>query len=193
MHRPRPTSPVGLYDPSYEHDACGVAMVARLDGEPSHETVQRAVVALENLEHRGAAGADPNTGDGAGILLQVPDELLRGVIGDDLPPSGRYGVAVCFLPQDDERRAELEALLTSTVEAEGQRVVVWRDVPVDKDYVGITANYFAPYIKQLVVPPFSSRTIVYKGMLTAPQLLGYYPDLQDKRTKTALGLVHSRF
>ena len=143
--------PVGLYDPSYEHDACGVAMVARLDGVPSHETVQRAVVALENLEHRGAAGADPNTGDGAGILLQLPDELLRGVIGEELPPPGRYGVAVCFLPQDDERRAELEALLTSTVEAEGQRVVGWRDVPVDKDYVGITANYFAPYIKQLVV------------------------------------------
>src|SRR5215216_8078385 len=224
---PRPTQPVGLYDPSYEHDACGVAFVARLDGKPTHETVRRAVVALENLEHRGAAGADPNTGDGAGMLLQLPDELLRGVIGDDLPPPGRYGVAVCFLPQEEERRAELEALLTRTVEAEGQRVIGWRDVPVDKDYVGITANLFAPYIKQLVVaasdelatdqdaferklyvirrvaelaagpdlviPSFSSRTIVYKGMLTAPQLLGYYPDLQDPRTKTALALVHSRF
>ncbi len=224
----RPTQPVGLYDPSYEHDACGVAMVARLSGDPCHETVQRAVVALENLEHRGAAGADPNTGDGAGMLLQLPDELLRAVIGSDLPPPGRYGVAVCFLPQEEERRAELEALLTSTVEAEGQRVVGWRDVPVDKDYVGITANFFAPYIKQLVVaaatpdcledqdaferrlyvirrvaelaagadlvvPSFSSRTIVYKGMLTAPQLLGYYPDLQDARAKTALALVHSRF
>ena len=89
MHfTPRPTKPVGLYDPSYEHDACGVAMVARLSGEPSHETVQRAIVALENLEHRGAAGADPNTGDGAGILLQLPDELLRGLVGDDLPPPG---------------------------------------------------------------------------------------------------------
>ena len=91
MHRrtARPTQPVGLYDPSYEHDACGVAMVARLSGDPCHETVQRAVVALENLEHRGAAGADPNTGDGAGMLLQLPDELLRGVIGDDLPPPGQ--------------------------------------------------------------------------------------------------------
>ena len=96
----RPTQPVGLYDPSYEHDACGVAMVARLSGDPCHETVQRAVVALENLEHRGAAGADPNTGDGAGMLLQLPDELLRGVVGDDLPPPGRYGVAVCFLPRE---------------------------------------------------------------------------------------------
>src|SRR5215210_5525478 len=229
MHRrtARPTQPVGLYDPSYEHDACGVAMVARLGGEPSHETVQRAIVALENLEHRGAAGADPNTGDGAGMLLQMPDELLRGVIGPDLPPAGRYGVAVCFLPQEEERRRELERLLTEAVEGEGQRIVTWRDVPVEKDYVGITANWFAPYIKhvvvaaspelsddqdaferklyvirrvaelaagpELVIPSFSSRTIVYKGMLTAPQLLGYFPDLQDPRTKTALALVHSRF
>jgi glutamate synthase domain-containing protein 2/glutamate synthase domain-containing protein 1/glutamate synthase domain-containing protein 3 len=225
--RPRPTEPVGLYDPGYEHDACGVAFVARLSGEPSHETVQRAITALENLEHRGAAGADPNTGDGAGMLLQLPDELLRGLIGADLPPAGQYGVAVCFLPQEEERRHELERLLVETVEAEGQRVVTWRDIPVEKDYVGITANWFAPYIKQLVVaaapelagdqdaferklyvirrvaelaagpdlviPSFSSRTIVYKGMLTAPQLLGYYPDLQDPRTKTALALVHSRF
>jgi glutamate synthase domain-containing protein 2/glutamate synthase domain-containing protein 1/glutamate synthase domain-containing protein 3 len=224
---PRPTGPVGLYDPTFEHDACGVAFVARLNGEPSHETVQRAVVALENLEHRGAAGADPNTGDGAGILLQMPDELMRGLVGQDLPPPGRYGVCVCFLPRDEARRAELEALLERAVQAEGQRVVGWRDIPVDKDYVGITANFFAPYIKQLIVaaegplqhdqdaferklyvirrvaeiaagpdlviPSFSSRTVVYKGMLTSPQLLGYYPDLQDPRTKSALALVHSRF
>ena len=121
--RQRPTEPVGLYDPGYEHDACGVAFVARLSGEPSHETVQRAITALENLEHRGAAGADPNTGDGAGMLLQMPDELLRGLIGADLPPAGQYGVAVCFLPQEEERRHELERLLADTVEAEGQRVV----------------------------------------------------------------------
>src|SRR4051794_30727843 len=224
---PRPTQPVGLYDPTYEHDACGVAFVAKLDGTPSHETIQRAIVALENLEHRGAAGADPNTGDGAGILIQMPDELIRGLVGQDLPPPGAYGVCVCFLPQDDERRAELEQLLEETVRAEGQRVVGWRDIPVDKDYVGITANWFAPYVKQLVVaaegglaadpdaferklyvirrmaeiaagpelviPSFSSRTIVYKGMLTSPQLLGYFPDLQDPRTKSALALVHSRF
>ncbi|WP_037410149.1 glutamate synthase large subunit [Candidatus Solirubrobacter pratensis] len=223
----RPSGRIGLYDPSYEHDACGVAMVAKLDGLPSHETVRRAIVALENLEHRGAAGADPNTGDGAGMLLQLPDEFLRGVLSEDLPPPGAYGVCVCFLPREHERRAELERLLTDAVEAEGQRVVGWRDVPVDKDYVGITANLYAPYVKQLVVaasdelaadqdaferklyvirrvaeiaagpelviPSFSSRTIVYKGMLTSPQLLGYYPDLQDPRTKTAMALVHSRF
>src|SRR5688500_2677713 len=112
MHRrTRPSGPVGLYDPTYEHDACGVAFVARLDGVPSHETVQRAIVALENLEHRGAAGADPNTGDGAGILLQLPDEFFRAVIGPRLPAAGAYGVAVCFLPADEARREELEQLL----------------------------------------------------------------------------------
>ena len=223
----RPSGRIGLYDPTYEHDACGVAMVAKLDAVPSHETVERAIVALENLEHRGAAGADPNTGDGAGILLQLPDEFLRGVIGDELPPLGAYGVCVCFLPRERKRRRQLEALLEKAVRDEGQRVVAWRDVPVDKDYVGITANLYAPYIKhlvvaasdelaadhdaferklyvirrvaeiaagpELVVPSFSSRTIVYKGMLTSPQLLGYYPDLQDKRTKSAMALVHSRF
>ena len=224
---PRPTGPVGLYDPRYEHDACGVAFVARLTGEPTHETVQRAIVALENLEHRGAAGADPNTGDGAGILLQMPDAFMRGVVGEALPARGAYGVCVCFLPQDEGRRAELEALLEKAVTDEGQKVVGWRDIPVDKDYVGITANFYAPYIKHLIVaaegelttdhdaferklyvirrvaelaagpdlviPSFSARTVVYKGMLTAPQLLGYYPDLQDPRTKSALALVHSRF
>ena len=223
----RPTGSVGLYDPRNEHDACGVAFVARVNGVPTHETVSRAIVALENLEHRSAAGADPNTGDGSGILLQLPDAFLRAVLDEELPPPGAYGVAVCFLPQDARRREELERLLTDAVESEGQRVVCWRDVPVDKDYVGITANYFAPYIKQLVVaasgdlatdpdaferklyvirrvaelaagpdlviPSFSSRTIVYKGMLTSPQVLGYYPDLQDERTETALALVHSRF
>src|SRR5215217_3699533 len=118
MHRmPRPTGPVGLYDPSYEHDACGVAFVARLSGEPSHETVQRAIIALENLEHRGAAGADPNTGDGAGILLQLPDEFLRGVIGEELPPLGAYGVCVCFLPREEARRTEFDALPISPTRA----------------------------------------------------------------------------
>ncbi len=105
----RPSGRIGLYDPAYEHDACGVAMVAKLDGVPSHETVDRAIVALENLEHRGAAGADPNTGDGAGILLQLPDEFIRGVIDEDLPPPGAYGVCVCFLPREEERREELSA------------------------------------------------------------------------------------
>src|SRR5438477_11107061 len=112
--------PVGLYDPAFEHDACGVAFVARLDGSRTHETVHRALTALENLEHRGAAGADADTGDGAGILVQLPDAFLRAVVGDDLPQPGAYGVAVCFLPQDAARRRALERLVEDTVEAEGQ-------------------------------------------------------------------------
>ena len=91
---------VGLYDPAYEHDACGVAFVARLDGVASHETVVRALTALANLEHRGAEGADAVTGDGAGMTLQVPDALFRAELGAALPPLGSYGVAVCFLPRD---------------------------------------------------------------------------------------------
>ncbi len=217
----------GLYAPEYEHDACGVAFVARLDARPCHETVLRALQALENLEHRGATGADAGTGDGAGILLQLPDSFFRAVLDHPLPAAGSYGVAMCFLPSDDVRRPELEQHLASLVEEEGQRVVAWRDVPVDPAYVGTTAGASAPVIRQLfvaagdavaddqdaferklyvirrrfelelgreaVVPSFSSRTIVYKGMLTAPQLRGYFPDLQDERTETALALVHSRF
>jgi glutamate synthase domain-containing protein 2/glutamate synthase domain-containing protein 1/glutamate synthase domain-containing protein 3 len=228
LTRQRPTGPIGLYDPNFEHDSCGVAVVAKLDGVPSHETVERALRALENLEHRGATGADPRTGDGAGILLQLPDELFRGLLGDSLPPPGQYGVAVCFLPRDDAERAEdLERLLASTVEAEGQRVLAWREIELELSSVGETARSVAPLVKQLVVgaspalagdrdaferklyvirrlaelaagpdlviPSFSSRTIVYKGMLMAPQLAPTYADLRDPSTKTALALVHSRF
>jgi glutamate synthase domain-containing protein 2/glutamate synthase domain-containing protein 1/glutamate synthase domain-containing protein 3 len=225
--RPRPTVPHGLYDPAFEHDACGITFVARLNGVPTHETVVRGLTALANLEHRGAAGADAQTGDGAGILLQMPDRFMRAVVGDHLPSAGQYGVGVCFFSQDDARRIELERLLVQTVEAEGQRVLAWRDVPVDDRHVGVTANAHAPRIRQLVVgaspelasdqdaferklyvirrvaeldagpdlalPSFSSRTLVYKGMLTAPQLPGYYPDLRDERIEAALVLVHSRF
>src|SRR6188472_408968 len=115
MPRPRPTGRIGLYDPTYEHEACGVAFVARLDRRASHETVDRAIVALENLAHRGAAGADPNTGDGAGILLQIPDEFLRAALAEDLPPPGAYGVCVCFLPREHARRTALERQLEATV------------------------------------------------------------------------------
>ncbi|MDQ4131475.1 MAG: glutamate synthase subunit alpha, partial [Actinomycetota bacterium] len=216
----------GLYDPALEHDGCGVAFVARLNGERSHECVRRAITALENMEHRGAEGADANTGDGAGILLQVPDEFLRASVDADLPPLGRYGVAVCFLPSHERRRAELEDLLEGTVEDEGQRVIGWRDVPYDQRHVGDVAWRCAPCIRQLfvaasedledqdaferklyvirkvaekasdnelAVASFSSRTMVYKGMLSAPQLPRFYLDLSDERLKSALALVHSRF
>jgi glutamate synthase domain-containing protein 2/glutamate synthase domain-containing protein 1/glutamate synthase domain-containing protein 3 len=225
--RRRPTERVGLYDPAFEHDSCGVAFVARLNGEPSHETLVRALTALENLEHRGAAGADPLTGDGAGMLLQLPDEFFRAVAEEELPAAGTYGVAVCFLPRDDGPRAELERVLVAAVEGEGQRVICWRDVPMELDTIGVTAREVAPLVRQLlvaaspelatdrdaferklyvirrvaenaagpglVIPSFSARTIVYKGMLMAPQLAPCYPDLRDGRMKSALVLVHSRF
>ena len=104
--RQRPTEPSGLYDPAFEHDACGVTFVARLNGVPTHETLVRGLTAVANLEHRGAAGADAQTGDGAGILLQMPDRFIRELIGDHLPPPGQYGVGVGFFPQDDARRIE---------------------------------------------------------------------------------------
>ena len=216
---------VGLYDPAYEHDACGVAFVARLDGVARHETVVRAATALANLEHRGAEGADAGSGDGAGMTLQLPDALFRGEIGAALPHPGLYGVAVCFLPRDAARAESLERLLAQTVEAEGQQVVAWRDVPVDERHAGASAAATAPRIRQLfvaaapgltadaferelyvirrvaelasgpdlVIPSFSARTVVYKGMLTATQLPAYYPDLRDERTASALALVHSRY
>src|SRR5215208_7821533 len=111
----------GLYDPAYEHDACGVAFVARLDRVASHETVVRAATALANLAHRGAEGADGGTGDGAGMTLQLPDALFRAELGAALPRAGLYGVAVCFLPRERARATALEQLLAETVAAEGQR------------------------------------------------------------------------
>jgi glutamate synthase domain-containing protein 2/glutamate synthase domain-containing protein 1/glutamate synthase domain-containing protein 3 len=222
-----PPGATGLYDPANEHDACGIALVAKLWGEATHAVVEKALDALENLEHRGAEGADPNTGDGAGILLQIPDAFFRAAAaGVELPPPGRYGVGVCFLPADPERRAEIEALVVDTVHTEGQRVLWWRDVPIDDRYVGDTARAAAPVIRQVLIaagddvadqdaferklyvirrvieraagrdvalPSFSSKTIVYKGMLTAPQLPRYFTDLRDPRLATRLALVHSRF
>src|SRR3954469_26010330 len=150
MSRVRSAEP-GLYRSEYEHDACGVAFVARLDAQPLHETVRRALEALANLEHRGAAGADPSTGDGAGILLQIPDAFFRAVVSEELPAAGRYGVAMCFFPHAAERRSELEQLLEPIGEDEGQRVVCWRDVPVCPEFAGRTASAAAPLVRQLVV------------------------------------------
>jgi glutamate synthase domain-containing protein 2/glutamate synthase domain-containing protein 1/glutamate synthase domain-containing protein 3 len=227
MARTSPPGAIGLYHPENERDACGIALVAKLRGEASHAVVEKALDALENLEHRGAEGADPNTGDGAGILLQIPDAFLRGVAaGVDLPPHGRYGVGVCYLPRDPDRQAVLEQLIEETVAAEGQRAIWWRDVPVDERHVGDTARLSAPVIRQVLIeaseeipdqevferklyvirrlieraagaelalPSFSSRTIVYKGMLTAPQLPRYFTDLRDPRMASRLALAHARF
>jgi glutamate synthase domain-containing protein 2/glutamate synthase domain-containing protein 1/glutamate synthase domain-containing protein 3 len=159
-HTKQPPKAVGLYDPRFEHDACGVGMVARLDNVPSHEVIAQAIQALENLEHRGASGADPTTGDGAGILMQMPDELLRAVVDFDLPPPGRYGVLMCFLPLEHDECARLRELLERTTRAEGQRVLGWREVPVDTACTGRTAGACRPAIWQLFVgaaePPAGS-------------------------------------
>ena len=151
MHSKQPPKAVGLYDPRFEHDACGVGMVARLDNRPTHEVVTRAITALENLEHRGASGADPRTGDGAGILMQMPDELLRAVCGFELPPAGTYGVLMCFLPTDEPQRRELEGLLERIVEDEGQRLLGWREVPICPEETGEVAAACRPVIRQLFV------------------------------------------
>ena len=150
-HNMQPPKAVGLYDPRFEHDACGVGMVARLDNQPTHEVVSWAITALENLEHRGASGADPSTGDGAGILMQMPDELLRAVVDFELPAPGSYGVLMCFLPTDTAVRVRLESLLERTVQAEGQRLLGWRDVPVCEEHTGEVAGACRPVIRQLFV------------------------------------------
>jgi len=150
-HIKQPPKAVGLYDPRFEHDACGVGMVARLDNVPTHEVVARALTALENLEHRGATGADPCTGDGAGILMQMPDELMRAVVDFELPPAGRYGVLMCFLPTDAAARERLEAMLERIVRDEGQQLLGWRDVPIDETQTGEVAAACRPVIRQLFV------------------------------------------
>src|SRR3954447_17801996 len=217
----------GLYDPSFEHDACGIGAVARLDNQREHAVIERALDVLFRLEHRGAVGSEVDTGDGAGILFQVPDEFFRAVVDFDLPASGRYGVAMCFLTRDDSRRAEMEALFERVVADEGQTLLGWRDVPVDKNVPGPSAAEVMPVVRQafvgstladdadelaferklfiirrlveeeagadLIFPSFSCRTIVYKGMLTSPQVPAFYPDLDDERIKSSVALVHSRF
>jgi glutamate synthase domain-containing protein 2/glutamate synthase domain-containing protein 1/glutamate synthase domain-containing protein 3 len=223
----KPSSAPGLYDPTHEHDACGVGIVARLGGGPNHEVVAKAVLANEHLYHRGATGADADTGDGAGILIEIPDAFLRARAGVDLPPAGQYGVAVCFLPTDDGARERGETELVSAVEEEGQRVLGWRDVPFDPEACGTTARRAMPAIRQLfvgasaelsgdrdaferklyvirrlaekaagpdlVIPSFSSRTLVYKGMLTSLQLGRFYPDLRDETMASRVAVVHSRY
>jgi glutamate synthase domain-containing protein 2/glutamate synthase domain-containing protein 1/glutamate synthase domain-containing protein 3 len=141
----------GLYDPKNEHDACGVAMIARLDNQPDHGVITRALTALDNLEHRGAEGADVRTGDGAGILSQVPDAFFRRTLDFELPPAGQYGVGVCFLPRDAAQRRKIEELLELNVRIEGQDLLGWRDVPVDLDHVGDTAGQSRPHIRQIFI------------------------------------------
>ncbi|MCB8958455.1 MAG: glutamate synthase large subunit [Nocardioides sp.] len=216
--------PQGLYDPRHEHDACGVAFVATLTGVASHEIVRQGVQALLNLDHRGAAGAEPNSGDGAGILIQVPDAFLRAVVDFDLPAQHAYAVGTAFLPGDEEQVAKTRRRVEEIAGEEGLTVLGWREVPVDPSSLGKTAAGVMPTFSQLFVagsgsrvtgmalerlafclrkraehetdvyfPSLSSRTLVYKGMLTPVQLDQVFPDLLDERVTSALAVVHSRF
>ena len=219
----------GLYDPSNERDACGLAMVATLRGTAGHDIIDAALGALRNLEHRGAIGSDAGTGDGAGIITQIPDAFLRAVAGFELPPVGRYAVGMAFLPVDDEAREVIKSGVATIAAEEDLTILGWRDVPVQPDEVGDLARGAMPVFEQLFVestrtdeagkqlagihldrqvfrlrkraereygayfPSLSSRTLVYKGMVTTLQLEPFYPDLSDERFASKLALVHSRY
>src|SRR5690348_400043 len=147
----------GLYDPTYEHDGCGIGFVAHVKGERSPEIVRSALELLENLAHRSAVGADAESGDGAGMLVQIPHAFLWRVcrnLGISLPEAGSYGVGMLFLPPDDEERARAEALVERVVASRGCRVLGWRDVPVNDEHAGALARATRPAIRQLFLAPF---------------------------------------
>ena len=144
----------GLYDPQFEHDSCGVGFIVDMLGRKSHTIVRKALQVLINLEHRGAKGCEINTGDGAGITMQVPDEFLRTEakkIGIRLPVAGRYGVGMVFLPRDPESRRRCEEVFTAAVERTGQKVLGWRDVPTDNSPIGNSAKAVEPVFRQVFI------------------------------------------
>ncbi len=157
MHQHAFPPPQGLYDPRHEHDACGVAFVATLTGVASHDIVAKALTALRNLDHRGAAGAEPNSGDGAGILLQVPHGFLREVVDFELPPQYSYAVGIAFLPGDDEEVAKTRRRIEEIAAEEGLAVLGWRDVPIDPQILGATALGVMPTFSQVFVAGAGSR------------------------------------
>src|SRR5215470_6661401 len=229
----------GLYDPRHEHDACGVAFVADMAGRRSHDVVAQGLSALCRLDHRGARGAEPNTGDGAGVMIQIPDEFYRAVVDFELPPAGAYATGLVFLPTDEADAARGIAVLSKYAVVEGAQILGWRDLPTDPDGLGASAVAAMPRIRQVFLsaqrlhdttngpaggpvhgleleramfcvrkqteresrdrgvemyfPSLSSRTIVYKGMLTPGQIDTFFPDLTDERVVSAIALVHSRF
>jgi glutamate synthase (NADPH/NADH) large chain len=214
----------GLFDPSMEKDACGLAMVATMRGVPGHDIIDIALTSLRNLEHRGAVGSDAGTGDGAGILTQIPDEFLRAVAGVELPAAGAYVVGNSFLPVDNAERSAVQARFAEIAHEEGLKVLAWRVVPTAPENLGNLAREAMPAIEQVFLsssagsftgidldrlafrlrkrverecnvyfPSLSSRTLVYKGMVTTLQLEPFYPDLSDARFKSTLALVHSRY
>src|SRR3954470_16351342 len=141
----------GLYDPQHEHDACGVGFVVDIKGRRSHTIVTQALQVLINLGHRGACGCEVNTGDGAGILVQMPDKFLRKVAPAPLPAAGEYGAGLVFLPRDAAHRATLESLMATIVAEEGQILVGWRDVPTDDRLVGPSAVAVEPISRQVFI------------------------------------------
>ena len=210
----------GLYDPEFHHDSCGVAFVATLRGSAGRDIVDAGLTALKNLEHRGAVGAEVDTGDGAGILTQVPDAFLRTTSGMNLPPRGEYAVGIAFLTpgREDEQVASVEEAAT----LEGVEILGWRDVPTDPSPVGPTARASIPVFRMLFLraeglagidvdrkayrvrrraakasgvyfASLSSRTLTYKGMVTTHQLDQVFPDLTDPDFASEIALVHSRF
>ena len=225
----------GLYEPSNEHDACGMGLVASIRGEKSHEIIRKGLEVLINLTHRGAAGSDPETGDGAGILIQIPHVFFArecGELGLQLPEAGAYGVAMCFLPVDKHSRLQCEGVFERIAQEEGLSVVGWRDTPVNGDAIGREARASQPYIEQLFlgrpagldeesferllyrvrrrtenemaaseiegkedfyIPSLSCRTIIYKGLMLAPQIEKFYFELANPLVTSALCLVHQRF
>ena len=228
--------PQGLYDPAHEHDACGVGFVVHVKGQKSHAIVRKALQVLNNLLHRGACGCEPNTGDGAGILIQMPDRFFRrecGRLGIVLPPPTEYGAGLVFLPPDRAQREKVQTLFDSIVHEEGQHLLGWRDVPTDDSALGASARSVEPVIKQVFIgrgpgvrehvqferklyvirklfekavvaldipenkyaylPSLSSNTLIYKGMLSADQIDGMFPDLADPEVESALALVQQRF
>jgi glutamate synthase domain-containing protein 1 len=141
----------GLYRASEEHDACGVGFVANIKGARSHQIVRSALDLLINLEHRGACGSDPDTGDGAGILIQMPDRFFRDTLPFDLPPAGSYGAGLVFLPHDADARAACKAIVERIVNEEGQTLLGWRDLPINFAKIGKTAASVAPVFEQVFV------------------------------------------
>ena len=211
-----------LYDPSFEHDACGVGMVADLSAAPSNATIRDALTILENLEHRGASGSDVDSGDGAGILIQMPDAFIRSEFGDAVPPAGHYGVAHWMVPKGSDLRA-IRAGIDQVLDRVGLTSLGWRDVPVDSSMLGATSRASEPhFVQQLIglrsrdpacdleralycarkviehtieiyASSCSPHVLIYKGMLTSPQLRQYFNDLRDERLSSAIAVVHSRF
>jgi len=225
----------GLYDPRHEHDACGIGFVASVRGHRSHDMIVKGIQVLINLTHRGACGCDPETGDGAGVLIQIPHKFFArecGKLGFTLPAPGEYGVGMTFLPVEPHVRLQCEGILERIVREEGLTVLGWRDTPIDGSAIGRVARVSQPYIQQIFVgrakgmsedqlerklyvirkraesevaasdlpdkgffyvPSLSCRTIVYKGLLLAPQIGRFYPELSDPDVVSALCLVHQRF